>query len=122
MLVPPIYAYFPLSALRTPQNELLGALLERVDSTSVPGATMSGLMRLSPVGPRLLNAASDWAFPDTASFATVAPALAGSGNASGQASWYVYLESPPAVRSLRLAPTTIAFLLVAGEPIDRCST
>src|SRR6266545_927929 len=84
---------------------------------SVPGATRSGLIRLSSQGPRLLNAATPWGSPEILSLA-----MGGSGNSWGHPCPQVRPDRPPAVRLLRLAPTVSAFLLDPGEPIDNQST
>src|SRR5688572_19724802 len=56
ILVPPIKKYF-LLGVNGAQAVLFGAIMvDRVDKIKVPGATTSGLKRLSRVGPRLLNA------------------------------------------------------------------
>src|ERR1700747_3624243 len=56
MLVPPMKKYFLFGGYAF-QAKLLGAIcVERVDRMNVPGARISGLTRLSLVGPRLLNA------------------------------------------------------------------
>src|SRR5947207_5115063 len=84
---------------------------------SVPGATMSGLMRRSSKGPRLLKAARHSGSPDTFS-----DPIGGSGKFLAHACPHWKLLSPPLVRSLRLAPTVSAFLAVPGAPIESQST
>src|SRR4026208_1440732 len=56
MLVPPMWKYIRLAG-NAPQAMLFEAIcVERVERMKVPGATTSGLMPPSSVGPRLLNA------------------------------------------------------------------
>src|SRR4051794_21145263 len=56
MLVPPMKKYFLFGGYAF-QAKLFGAsLVDRVDKMNVPGASTSGFMRPSFVGPRLLNA------------------------------------------------------------------
>ena len=59
MLVPPSNMYLPGAFAQAPQPGLApaGSACERTDRMLVPGATRSGLIRPSRVGPRLLKAA-----------------------------------------------------------------
>src|SRR5947199_7595358 len=98
MLVPPSKAY--LSFGWSPQKLPIGASDERVEAMSVPGATRSGLIRRSLVGPRLLNAASDCGSPETFS-----REIGWAGKSRDQSSPQVRVLNAPSVRSLRLAPT-----------------
>src|SRR5258708_30562420 len=84
---------------------------------SVPGATRSGLIRRSSVGPRLLQAARPCGSPETF-FAAIGSA----GKLLDQSSPQVFELNAPSARSLRLAPTVSAFLHDAGELIDSQST
>ena len=84
---------------------------------SVPGATTSGLMRWSFVGPRLLNAAMQLGSPEIVSLE-----MGGEGKALGKPPAQVICAMGPSGRSLRLAPTVIAFLLEAGEQMESQST
>jgi hypothetical protein len=65
----------------SPQKLFSGASLLRAETMSVPGATTSGLIRRSSVGPRLLNAATHCGSPDTRAFA-----IGSSGKSSRQIS------------------------------------
>jgi hypothetical protein len=56
MLVPPMWKYFRLGGKAAHALLFSAMRVDRVDSTNVPGATTSGLMRPSDVGPRLLKA------------------------------------------------------------------
>src|ERR1700710_1031756 len=116
MLVPPSKAYFGKVGCG-PQKLSMGASDERVEAMSVPGATRSGLIRRSLVGPRLLNAASDCGSPETFSWA-----IGWGGKTRDQSSPPGRVLNAPSVRSLRLAPTVSAFLHDAGELIDSQST
>src|ERR1700733_8396931 len=92
---------------------VIGAIDDFVDAISVPGATTSGLIRRSVHGPRLLNAASAFAFPQT-----ISTAIGLLRKKLGQSIPNVFAALGPSVRSLRLAPTVIAFFDDAGAAIE----
>jgi Glycosyl hydrolases family 25 len=115
MLVPPIYAYDRLWSAR-PQKFSSGASFDRVEMMSVPGATMSGLIRRSSQGPRVLKAVVASESPDSS-----CSAIGGFGKSRGHLLPYVRPDSPPVVRLLRAAPTVSAFLHDVGEPIERAN-
>src|SRR4051812_41089935 len=88
---------------------LLGAIIvERVERMNVPGATTSGLKRLSLVGPRLLNATT-WS-----GSSAIGSALNGeTGKSPGHHSPYV--SRSKSGRLFSQAPTVMQFFAVAGE-------
>src|SRR6266480_5625108 len=88
------------------------ALLLWVETMTVPGATRSGLIRSSSVGPRLLKAASTSESPQIASPAT-------SGKVYGREYFSHFAFSyGPSVRTEQQAPTVKAFFEVAGARND----
>src|SRR5262245_13038854 len=93
------------------------AARECVERMLVPGATTSGLIRFSCVGPRQLNAA----IPD-ALFAIGSDFSGFTGKELGRTSPYVTNVALILGRRLSLAPTEMHFLAANGEPTELAST